>query len=46
MFWGCFSYNKKGPYYIWKVEIVVQKKAIITDLKALNTELEPEYKVA
>jgi hypothetical protein len=21
IFWGSFSYNKKGPYYVWKKEI-------------------------
>ena len=44
MFWDCFSYNKKGPFHIWKAETAAQKKAIETDLKAQNILLEPEYK--
>jgi hypothetical protein len=46
MFWGCFSYDKKGPCHIWKAETATQKKAAIADLKALNTVLEPEHKAA
>ena len=44
MFWGCFSYNKKGPFYIWKAETAVQKKAADTDLKAQNALIEEENK--
>jgi len=26
MFWGCFSYDLKGPCYIWEEEILAEKK--------------------
>jgi hypothetical protein len=26
MFWGCFSYDKKGPYHIWRTETKKEKK--------------------
>jgi hypothetical protein len=25
MFWGCFLYNKQGPYYIWEDKIDKEK---------------------
>jgi hypothetical protein len=40
MFWGCFSYDKKGPFYIWKAETAAQKKAAEADLKAQNALIE------
>ena len=46
MFWGCFSYDKKGPCYIWKAETAAQKKAADTDLKARNALIEEENKAA
>ena len=27
MFWGCFSYEKKGPFHIWKPETAAEKHA-------------------
>ena len=44
MFWGYFSYNKKGLFYIQKAETAVQKKAADTDLKAQNALIEEENK--
>jgi hypothetical protein len=44
MFWGCFSYDKKGPYHIWKSETAAQKKAAEITIATLNTEREPELK--
>lgn len=26
IWWSCFSYNKKGPYYIWKDETAAEKR--------------------
>ena len=26
MFWGCFSYDKKGPCHIWQPETAVERK--------------------
>lgn len=34
IFWGCISYNKKGPCDIWKPETIQEKK---------NAEKEPEH---
>jgi hypothetical protein len=31
MFWGCFSYDKKRPFHIWKAETAAQKKAAAAD---------------
>ena len=42
MFWGCFSYDKKGPCHIWKPETPAEKKAAQKELDKLNTEREPE----
>jgi RNA:NAD 2'-phosphotransferase (TPT1/KptA family) len=36
MWWSCFSYDKKGPYYIWEVETKAEKKAMEMDLKERN----------
>ena len=46
MFWGCFSYDKKGPYHIWKAETAAEKKACKADLDRMNALLEPEAKEA
>jgi hypothetical protein len=32
MFWGAFSYDKKGPMHIWEKEISVEKKAAEKEL--------------
>jgi len=26
MFWGCFSFDKKGPCYIWEDETLKERK--------------------
>lgn len=26
MFWACFSYDKKGPFYIWGLETAAEKR--------------------
>ena len=41
MFWGCFSYDRKGPCHIWKQQTVAQKKKDDLDLAEVNTLLEP-----
>jgi hypothetical protein len=41
MFWGCFTYYKKGPCHIWEPETPKQKKEADTYLAKLNAELEP-----
>ena len=44
MFWGCFSYDKKGPCHIWKAETVQEKKQAKAQINKINTELEPELR--
>ena len=44
MFWGSFSYDKKGPCHIWKPETAAEKKAAQADLDRLNQEIEPQAK--
>jgi hypothetical protein len=44
MFWGCFSYDYKGPCHIWEPETPAIKKAAEKHLKELNTELKPILK--
>ena len=46
MFWGCFSYNYKGPCHIWQKEIAKEKKESGRAIKQLNKEREPEAKAA
>jgi transposase len=42
MFWGCFTYDKKGPFHIWKAETAAQKKAAQAELDAKNAAIEAE----
>jgi transposase len=41
MFWGCFSYDKKGPCHIWEEETTKEKKEADIWLKEQNKILEP-----
>jgi hypothetical protein len=41
MFWGCFSYDKKGPCHCWLPETAQEKKKAEKDIVAWNKELEP-----
>lgn len=41
MFWGCFSYDSKGPCHVWEDETKAQKKESKEWLEAENTRLEP-----
>lgn len=41
MFWGCFSYDRKGPCYVWKDETEAEKKQATKLIEKLNKELEP-----
>jgi hypothetical protein len=40
-FWGCFSYDSKGPCHIWHPETAQERKAAEKDLEELNAKLEP-----
>jgi hypothetical protein len=41
MFWGCFSYNKKGPYHCWTLETNKEKEAASAWIDELNRKLKP-----
>lgn len=42
MFWGCFSYDQKGPCHIWQPETKAEKAAATAEINSLNAELEPK----
>jgi hypothetical protein len=44
MFWGSFSYDHKGTYYIWKTQTVAERKKDDLELDQLNKELEAAAK--
>ena len=44
MFWGCFSYDKKGPFYIWKNETAAEKKEAQEFIDKWNSENEAQLK--
>jgi hypothetical protein len=41
MFWGCFSWDRKGPCHIWKAETKKDRVKNNKILIELNKELEP-----
>jgi len=41
MFWGSFSYDKKGPFHIWRPETARERKEVDKELEELNEILEP-----
>ena len=41
MFWGCFSYDKKGPCHVWEDETPKEKREAERWLEAQNKILEP-----
>ena len=46
MFWGCYSYEKKGPFHIWKPETASEKRAAETEIDKINKTLEPLAKAS
>lgn len=42
MFWGCFTYDKKGACHTWRPETVKEKEAADKVLQALNANVEAE----
>jgi len=46
MFWGCFTYDFKGPCHIWQTEKAVEKKAAMKDIELMNLAVEQEAKEA
>ena len=41
MFWGCFTYDRKGPSHCWLPETKQQKEQAEKDIQKMNEELEP-----
>jgi hypothetical protein len=41
MFWGCFSYDRKGPCHIWYPETKAVRAAADKDLAVFNKAIEP-----
>ena len=44
MFWGSFTYERKGPMHIWNKETLAEKIQADADLAARNKVLEPVAK--
>ena len=44
MFWGCFSYDRKGPCHIWKPESAAEKQAAKEEIDKWNNAAEPIYR--
>jgi hypothetical protein len=44
MFWGSFSYDKKGPCHVWEKETAQQKRERKADLDARNSLIEKANK--
>ena len=44
MFWGCFIYDRKGPFYIWKDETAAEMKESKAYIDAMNEVLELKLK--
>lgn len=44
MFWGCFSYDFKGPCYVWKAQSTTEGKEAEKTLNGWNTAIELEIK--
>ncbi|EDN06634.1 predicted protein [Histoplasma mississippiense (nom. inval.)] len=41
IFWGCFSYDKKGPCHCWSPETAQEKAQSVKDIDSLNEMMEP-----
>jgi hypothetical protein len=44
MFWGAFSFNKKGPCHVWEKETAEKKKERKANLDARNSLIEKANK--
>lgn len=40
MFWGCFSYDKKGPCHCWQPETAQEKRIAEQEIEQLNCQIE------
>lgn len=41
MFWGCFSYDKKGPSHCWTPETSAERRLAEKEVAEMNEKLEP-----
>ena len=44
MFWGSFSYERKGPCHCWAPETAQEKRTAVSEIEKLNEEIEPVLK--
>ena len=44
MFWGSFTYDRKGPCHVWKAETAKEKREATAWIDKINEELEPKMK--
>jgi len=44
IFWGCFTWDRKGPCHIWSTETKAERDTSDLELEALNAIQEPELK--
>jgi Transposase/DDE superfamily endonuclease len=42
MFWGCFSWDKKGPYHIWEPEIAQERIEAEKEIQQMNNQREEQ----
>ena len=40
MFWGCFTYDFKGPCHIWQAETKTEKQEATKDVDLMNAAIE------
>jgi hypothetical protein len=45
LFWGSFTYDKKGPCHVWEKETAKEKKEMKEDLDARNSLYEKANKL-
>ena len=41
MFWGCFTYDYKGPSHVWRPETAQEKRDAALKIDEINKILEP-----
>lgn len=44
MFWGCFSYDQRGPCHCWLPETAAEKRQAEAAIQDLNKDLKPIFK--
>ena len=46
MFWGCFSWDRKGPCHIWTAETAAERKQADEELADLNETFREELQMS